>query len=239
MDRYSRARLTDRAGFGRTGIMFRIKICGLTTVDDALAAARAGADAVGLNFYAKSPRSIEHGQARRIVDALPPRVIKVGLFVNASQPDVCRTFDELGLDLVQLHGDEPPEFLARLGDRPVMRAFRVGKEGLQPVADYLDQCRRLDCLPRLTLIDSRVKGAYGGTGRVADWDLVGRYPSHDWHPPLVLAGGLTPDNVAQAIHAARPAAVDTASGVETSPGRKSDALVGRFVEAALEAFRRS
>jgi len=217
--------------------MFRIKICGITTVDDGLAAALAGADALGLNFYAKSPRHVEPDEARRIVEALPPGVVKVGLFVNASEPEVCRTFDELGLDLVQLHGDEPPEFLARLGGRPVMRAFRVGDEGLGPVAEYLDQCRRLDSLPRLTLVDARVEGAYGGTGRVADWTLVGRYPMHDWHPPLVLAGGLGPENVGEAIRAVRPAAVDTASGVESSPRRKDRARVTQFVEAAREAFR--
>ena len=217
--------------------MFRIKICGITTVDDALAAARAGADAIGLNFYRQSPRSVEPETARRIVEVLPPGVVKVGLFVNASHEQVCLTFDQLGLDLAQLHGDEPPEFLRRLGERPVMRAFRVGEEGLGPVADYLQQCRRLDRMPRRVLIDSRTKGRYGGTGRVADWSMVARYPLHDWHPPLVLAGGLTPDNVAEAIRVVRPAGVDTASGVKSAPGRKAEALVELFVRQAQHAFR--
>ncbi|HUT91566.1 MAG TPA: phosphoribosylanthranilate isomerase [Thermoguttaceae bacterium] len=217
--------------------MFRIKICGITTVDDALTAARAGADAVGLNFYPKSPRHLEPDEARRIVEALPPGVVKVGLFVNASPGDVCGTFDRLGLDLVQLHGDEPPDLLAGLGDRAVMRAFRVGREGLEPVAEYLRRCRGLGCLPRLVLLDSCVKGTYGGTGRVVDWRVAARYPSDDWHPPLVLAGGLTPDNVAEAIRAVRPAGVDTASGVESSPGRKDRALVERFVQSARQAFQ--
>jgi phosphoribosylanthranilate isomerase len=217
--------------------MFRIKICGITTVDDARVAASAGADAVGLNFYPKSPRWIDADQARRIVEALPDGVAKVGLFVNPPEADVCRTFDDLRLDLVQLHGDKPPEFLARLGDRPVVRAFRLGEAGLAPVVEYLDRCRRLDCLPRMVLLDSLVKGAYGGTGKVTDWTAAARYPVGDWHPPLVLAGGLTPDNVAEAIRAVRPAAVDTASGVESSPGRKAEAAVRQFVRRALDAFR--
>ena len=105
--------------------MFRIKICGITSVDDALLVARAGADAVGLNFYPRSPRYISLDTARKIVAALPKEIVKVGLFVNAPPADVCRTYSDLSLDLIQLHGDEPPEYLAQLGGRPVMRAFRV------------------------------------------------------------------------------------------------------------------
>jgi phosphoribosylanthranilate isomerase len=216
--------------------MFRIKICGITTVDEALMAARNGADALGLNFYPNSPRFVQPEQARGMVRSLPSEVVKVGLFVNASVRDVCQTFDELGLDLIQLHGDEPPEFLARLGGRPVMRAFRLGKIGLGQVAEYLGQCRELGCLPRMTLIDSYVKEAYGGTGVAADWTEAARYPILNWHPPLVLAGGLGPDNVGEAIRAVRPAGVDTASGVESSPGRKAEALVRQFVDVATEAF---
>lgn len=218
--------------------MFRIKICGITTVDDARMVARSGADALGLNFHPKSPRFVQPEQARGVVRSLPSQVAKVGLFVNASERDVCQTFDELGLDLIQLHGDEPPEFVARLGERPVMRAFRLGKVGLEQVAEYLGQCRELGCLPRMTLIDSYAKGTYGGTGVAADWTEAARYPILSWHPPLVLAGGLRPDNVGEAIRAVRPAAVDTASGVESSPGRKADALVRQFVDAATEAFSR-
>ena len=219
--------------------MFQIKICGITTADDALTVARAGADAIGLNFYPQSPRSVDLEAARRILEIVPAGVLKVGLFVNSSQEQVCRAFDQLRLDLVQLHGDEPPEFLCRLAERPVMRAFRVGPEGLGPVEDYLEQCRRLNRVPELVLIDSRTKGKYGGTGRVADWSTVACYPRHDWHPPLVLAGGLTPENVAEAIGAVQPAAVDTASGVESSPGRKDESLVVRFVREAREAFGRN
>ncbi len=166
-------------------------------------------------------------------------MIKVGLFVNATVDDACRTFDSLPLDLIQLHGDEPPEFLQRLGTRPAMRAFRVGTQGLEPVLAYLEACRQLGRLPRLTLIDAQVAGAYGGTGQVADWRAIEAY-GPDGHggslPPLVLAGGLTPGNVAEAIRTVRPAAVDTASGVESSPGKKDPKAIAEFVRAAHEAF---
>jgi len=217
--------------------MFRIKICGITTPDDARMVAAAGADAVGLNFYARSPRSIGLDTARQIIDALPSGVVRVGLFVNSGSEDVCRTFDRLGLNLIQLHGDEPPKYLAELSVRPVMRAFRLDEAGLEPVIAYLQQCRGLSCLPRLVLLDAHQKGIYGGTGRVADWATVALYAGERRLPPLVLAGGLTPDNVAQAIRTARPAAVDTASGVETNPGCKDPGLVGAFVRAAREALR--
>jgi len=216
--------------------MFRIKICGITNVEDALAAARAGADAVGLNFYPKSPRQIDLDTARQIVDGLPAGIIKVGVFVNATIEEVCRTFDQLGLDLIQIHGDEPPESLVQLGQRPVMRAFRLGPAGLGAAAEYLAACRRLQCLPRRTLIDAFVPGDYGGTGKTPDWAVLQGYPAEPWHPPLVLAGGLTPANVAEAIRAVRPVAVDTASGVEIGPGRKDHAQIAAFVAAARRAF---
>lgn len=216
--------------------MFRAKICGITSPDDAVTAARAGADAIGLNFYRPSPRFVEPDRAAEIVQAVPPGVVKVGLFVNASAQAIRHAFDRLGLDLAQLHGDEPPELLAEVGDRPVMRAFRVGPEGLRAVFEYLDECRRLKCMPRLVLVDAAVKGVYGGTGQVADWKALKQYPADGTMPPLVLAGGLTPDNVAEAVRTVRPAAVDTAGGVESTPGRKDPDLVRRFVAAALGAF---
>jgi len=217
--------------------MFRVKICGITSRDDARAVVKAGADAVGLNFYPKSPRYVTLEKARRIADVLPQELIKVGLFVNAAAEEVCRTFDRLDLDLIQLHGDEPPAFLAELGDRPVIRAFRVGPDGLQPVDEYLRRCRELERLPRLVLVDAYVKEAYGGTGSVADWDALRTIPPGETFPPMVLAGGLTPHNVAEAIRTVRPAAVDTASGVESSPGKKDPAAVEAFVQAARAAFK--
>jgi phosphoribosylanthranilate isomerase len=217
--------------------MFQTKICGITSVEDALAVAQAGADAIGLNFYARSPRYVTATGAADILKALPAGISKVGLFVDTPASDVCRLFDQLRLDLIQLHGDQPPEFLPQLGQRPVMRAFRVGPEGLRPVAAYLDRCRELGNAIAMTLIDSLVVGEYGGTGMVADWSVAQAYRAEAGAPPLVLAGGLTPENVAAAIRTVRPAAVDVASGVESQPGRKDPARVEAFIQAARRAFR--
>jgi phosphoribosylanthranilate isomerase len=172
--------------------MFRIKICGIMSVDDALVVARAGADAIGLNFYPRSPRYISFDAAREIIAALPKEIVKVGLFVNAPPAEVCRTYSDLSLDLIQLHGDEPPEYLAQLGNRPVMRAFRVKPGNLHAVTEYLARCRGLQAGPRLTLLDSLVPGEYGGTGKTLDWTVAREYVAQSGLPPLVLAGGLTP-----------------------------------------------
>jgi phosphoribosylanthranilate isomerase len=218
--------------------MFRIKICGITSVEDALIVARAGADAIGLNFYPRSRRYISFDAAKEIVAALPKEVVKVGLFVNTPPVEVCRVHSALSLDLIQLHGDEPPEYLAQLGDRPVMRAFRVQPGSLQPVIEYLALCRELRAAPKLILFDSLAPGEYGGTGKTADWTIVRQYAAQAGLPSLVLAGGLTPQNVAEAIAAVGPAAVDVASGVESSPGRKDSSAVEAFVRATRTAFAR-
>jgi phosphoribosylanthranilate isomerase len=216
--------------------MFRIKICGITTIEDAQAVVQAGADAIGLNFYSESPRVIDLDTARAIISHLPPEIVKVGLFVDSTLSEVCDTFDELGLDAIQLHGDEPATFLAKLGERPVIRAFRVAEGRLHRMTDYLAACHQLGSTPRMALADAQVPGVYGGTGSLADWKTLRAYPTQDWHPPLILAGGLTPQNVGDAISLVRPAAVDTASGVESSPRRKDAAKVGAFVRAASAAF---
>jgi phosphoribosylanthranilate isomerase len=216
--------------------MFQIKICGITNPHDALAVANAGADAVGLNFYPPSPRHVSHDVAKRIAAVIPAGIVKVGLFVNAPAADVCRLYDELHLDLIQLHGDEPPEYLAQLGSRPIMRVFRVAPGQLAPAIDYLARCRTLSVMPRMVLIDSLVAGEFGGTGKAADWSAAREYLAPPGLPPLVLAGGLTPANVAQAILAVHPAAVDVATGVESAPGHKDPAALNAFVRAAREAF---
>jgi phosphoribosylanthranilate isomerase len=253
--------------------MFRIKICGITEVEDARAVVAAGADAVGLNFYPKSPRYVTADAARAIAEVLPAGVVKVGLFVNAAAEEICRRFDELRLDLIQLHGDEPPEVLAELGGRPVIRAFRMGgtvpiygagghrNSGLSPsayeksptsdrsatdmdtlpgplrsIGDYLACCQRLGHLPALILVDAHVEGQYGGTGQLADWHVLKGYPTDGSLPRAILAGGLTAENVAEAIRTANPWGVDTASGVESSPGRKDPAAVEAFVRAARTAL---
>ena len=216
--------------------MFTIKICGITRPEDAHAAAAAGADAVGLNFYAKSPRVIGAERARAIIAALPPGIVKVGLFVNSPPEEICRLYDDLKLDLIQLHGDEPPEYLAQLNDRPIMKAFRAaGTEGLRTMLDYIAACRTLGCVPRLVLLDAPLNEGFGGSGRSADWTLAKRYYAIQGRP-LVLAGGLRPDNVAEAIRATSVRAVDTASGVESQPGIKDAAAIAAFVAAAKSAF---
>jgi phosphoribosylanthranilate isomerase len=217
--------------------MFHIKICGITRPEDALAAAAAGADAIGLNFYPRSARFVGTEQARRIAVAVPAGVVRVGVFVNAAADEILQTFDRTPLDLIQLHGDEPPEFLRLLGDRPIVRVFRVGTGGLAAAQEYLARCRVLGVVPRLVLADAAAGRAYGGTGELADWSALRGYPAADWHPPLILAGGLTPDNVADAIRAVRPAGVDTASGVEASPGQKDPELMKRFITAARSALK--
>lgn len=217
--------------------MFRVKVCGLTTVENAIAIADSGIDAIGLNFYPKSKRYVAPDIAAEIVDAIPESILPVGLFVNASRAEILETLQRVPLELVQLHGDETPDFLASLEiNVPVMRAFRMDEKGLAPIVDYLAACRTLECLPRMTLIDAFVQGAYGGTGHTADWRESAKYGGEPWHPPLVLAGGLKPDNVADAIRAVRPHGVDTAGGVEQSPGIKDVGLVRRFAEAAHRGF---
>ena len=215
--------------------MFTIKICGIARPEDARAAAAAGADAIGLNFYPQSPRAIDLDRARAIIAVLPAGMIKVGLFVNAPPAEMCRAYDALGLDLLQLHGDEPPELLAALGGRPVMKAFRPsGTDGLGVVLDYLETCRRLGCLPRLILFDAPLTSGFGGSGKLADWSLAKQYVETAHGPKLVLAGGLKPENIAEAIRATGAMAIDTASGVESAPGIKDPAAIKAFVFAARQ-----
>lgn len=217
--------------------MFRIKICGVTTIGDALTVAEAGADAIGLNFYPPSPRWVTPQQAQTIAEALRGRLLRVGVMVDPAEEEAVSLASEVGLDLVQLHGNELPALAARLSQRlPLIKAFRIGPAGLRPVLDYLDEFRRLGGLFQAVLFDAFQPGRLGGVGKTADWDAIRGYPSVDWHPPLVLAGGLNPDNVATAIRTLSPAGVDTASGVEASPGYKDPARVARFVAAARQAF---
>lgn len=216
--------------------LFRIKICGITSTGDALSAVEAGADAIGLNFYERSPRYIQPNLAREIADCLPANVAKVGVFVNMPAESVSAIADEVGLDYVQLHGDEPPELLTELGDRPVIRAFRCRDSDGRPVLDYLQQCQRLGVRPAAVLLDAYVAGQFGGTGAKLDWAAVNNLQESLKDIPVLLAGGLTADNVAAAIATARPHGVDVASGVEASPGKKDARLVERFVAEAKRAF---
>ncbi len=218
--------------------MFRIKICGVTSVEDALVVADAGGDAIGLNFYAGSPRVCSQACALQIVKQASARLLKVGVFVNASADEIRQTVTALGLDLVQLHGDEPPELLHQLRGIPIIRAFRPGTD-FAAVGEYLRRCHALTCMPRMVLVDGRAAGAYGGTGTTADWQAIDDGRGQLAGEPLILAGGLTHENVEAAIAAVHPWAVDVASGVEQSPGKKSAERVRAFVERAKAAFARS
>ncbi|SFM67337.1 phosphoribosylanthranilate isomerase [Halopseudomonas yangmingensis] len=198
--------------------MVRIKICGITRVEDALAAAEAGADAIGLVFYAPSPRAVDAQQAAAIVRALPPFVTSVGLFVNATEAEVRGVLAEVPLDLLQFHGDEPEEFCLRFS-RPYLKAIRM--------RDDLDLQAQAANWPSASgiLLDSYTPGVPGGTGETFDWQRIPQ--QHDWS--LVLAGGLRVDNVQTAIAECRPWAVDVSGGVEQAKGIKDVEKIKAFI----------
>jgi phosphoribosylanthranilate isomerase len=207
----------------------RVKICGITTLDDALAAVEAGADMLGFNFYPPSPRGIEPAVCAAMVAALRARgapATMVGVFVNMPPDRVAAIMDECGLDLAQLSGDEPPSDLVMLGER-AFKGIRPGNaaEALSIAVRYV-----LRRAPPVLLVDASAgAGQFGGTGQVGDWDAVAAVAAAH---PILLAGGLRPENVAVAIAAVQPWGVDVASGVESSPGRKDAAKMRDFVRAA-------
>lgn len=216
--------------------LFQIKTCGITSVKDGRFSSLAGADAIGLIFYDRSPRCIDLATAEQVVQAISNTVAKVGVFVNATAAEVDEIANRLDLDYVQLHGDEPPEYLGELSTRPVIRAFRCGDEGFTPISSYLEACRKLGRMPDAVLLDACQPGEYGGTGKAVDWSSVAQHREILDGAPLILAGGLTPFNVVEAIKTARPDAVDVASGVESAPGEKNLLLVRAFCSAAKKAF---
>lgn len=202
----------------------RIKICGITRAGDALTAAELGADAIGLVFYAKSPRYVDLVQAEKIAACLPPFVACVGLFVNPDEQEVRDVLKALHLDLLQFHGEEPPEFCRKFG-KPYIKAARVraGSDLVQYAALYHDA--------RGLLLDAYVEGMHGGTGHAFDWSLI---PT-DLPLPLILSGGLVPDNVQEGIRQVRPWAVDVSSGVEASKGIKDVAKMAAFIQGVSNA----
>lgn len=218
--------------------MFRIKVCGVTRVEDARAATGAGADAIGLNFYPLSKRRVPTDQVAAVSEAIGPGVSRVGVFVNASHDEIADATRVARLNAVQLHGDETPAFAAEIdASVRLIRAHRCDQAGLWPLAEWLRECERLGRRVDAVLVDAPGQdGVYGGTGERADWGLVARERELLGETPLVLAGGLTPENIAAAIDAVRPAGVDTASGVERDPGVKSLELMLSFAKAALSAF---
>lgn len=201
---------------------------------DALLAALAGADAIGLNFYHESPRCIDLETAEKISAVAQQRVQRVGLFVNAPAEEINRHHDTLKFDFIQLHGDEPPELLAELPEVPFLRAFRYGEGGIEPILEYLQACSRA---PTAVLIDAQKEGMFGGTGEALDWESLASVKEKLGEMKLVLAGGLTPFNVEEAVAAVRPAAVDCATGVESRPGNKDPLLVRAFVNTAKKALQ--
>ena len=195
--------------------------------------AQTGVDAIGLNFFEGSRRCVTVETAVAMARQLPPDALRVGVFVNASIDAIRQTQNRVGLDLIQLHGDEPAEFVDELSDMRVLRAFRC-QDDLTGIERYLDCCKTP---PEAVLIDAYDPHEYGGTGKTLNWEDVGRWSPSFGSLPIILAGGLTPQNVGRAIDLAGPAGVDVASGVEkNTPGRKDPILCQQFVAAAHSAF---
>jgi phosphoribosylanthranilate isomerase len=205
--------------------MVRIKICGITNLIDARLAADLGAHALGFIFYPKSPRAVRPEAAREIIENLPPFVMTVGVFVDEEAEAVRGIAETVGLDWVQLHGKESPYYCCEL-KRRVIKGFRIKDESsLSLLPEYQGAVQAF-------LLDTYKTGTAGGTGETFDWDLARKAGELG---PIVLAGGLTPANVGQAIHAAQPAAVDVASGVEALPGKKDPVKLRDFFKAIKES----
>jgi phosphoribosylanthranilate isomerase len=228
--------------------MFHVKVCGVTSADDARMVAAAGADAIGLNFVPGSPRCLDVATARRVADAVPDDVLVVGVFAGATPEEMRRVATEVGLDAIQLHGrltgdaSDPPSACAAVAPLPVIRAVRLGADGLAGARTWLAEAERLGATPVMAVVDAAVSatatpGVLGGTGETVDWSRL--ETAGGLGIPMALAGGLTPANVAEAIAAAEVQAVDTASGVESAPGRKDPEKVRQFCQAARAALARA
>jgi len=198
--------------------MTRTKICGITRMEDATAAVRSGADALGLVFYEKSPRHVTVPQAAQLAHTIPPFVTVVGLFVNPSADEVRNVLRQVPLDVLQFHGEEEPGFCAQFG-RPYLKAIRV-KDGVDLV-----QCAARYSGAQGLLLDAYIEGTHGGTGEAFDWALI----PHELPLPVILSGGLHAGNVAEAVRQVRPYAVDVSSGVEAAKGIKDPAKVAAFI----------
>ncbi|HSA62468.1 MAG TPA: phosphoribosylanthranilate isomerase [Nitrospiraceae bacterium] len=203
--------------------MVKVKICGITNAEDAEIAVGAGADALGFIMYRKSPRFVEPATARTIIAALPPFVLPIGVFVNESADRVRTLMDECGFTLAQLHGDESASYCENL-KRPALKALRLkDRATFLALAEFQGRAQ-----VRGFVIDAFSDQAYGGTGQTVDWTLAAEAARS---APILLAGGLTPSNVAAAIRQVRPYGVDVSTGVEESPGKKDPARVKAFIEA--------
>ena len=198
----------------------KVKVCGMTSLKDALVAVEEGADAVGFIFYKKSPRSVTMKIVREIVLELPPFVDTVGVFVDESAVQINKIADYCNLDIIQLHGDESPTFCKRIR-RKVIKAFRIND---------IQSVKKISCFQVSGfLLDTFSENLHGGTGKVFDWNLV--LPAKKFGP-VIMAGGLTPNNVQQAVRQVRPYGVDVCSGVESEPGIKDHKKVRAFLKNA-------
>ena len=202
----------------------RVKICGITNLGDALAAADLGADAVGFILYPGGPRSVEPRVVKNIIRQLPPFVTTVGVFANQEENEIRRRVEDCGIETIQLQGDEPPDLCIRLGYR-VIKAIRI--------QDRSSLNRMVPYHVRAFVLDSYREGQFGGTGRTFDWELAIEAKKFG---KIILAGGLTPLNVGQAIHLVRPYGVDVSSGVEEKVGKKDHAKLKQFIETAKTAL---
>lgn len=204
--------------------MTKIKICGITNIEDALTAAELGADALGFIFYRGSRRYIDPEEARRIIKKLPPFVSTVGVFVNQSLDEISSIKLNTGIDIIQLHGDESPEFCMMIPHK-LIRAIRIkAKIDRDEVELYPVQA---------ILFDTHSEDNYGGTGRSFNWDILRNL---DISKKIILSGGLTPENVCQALEVAKPYGVDVSSGVEHSPGKKNHTKLRKFIEAVRNGY---
>jgi phosphoribosylanthranilate isomerase len=211
----------------------RVKVCGLTSVDEARACAALGVDWIGLNFHPPSPRYVDPRRASEIAAALPPEVSAVGVFVNRPPDEISDVAERVGLALVQLHGDEPPEHLRSLLHLRVVKAFRLDcGSAWERVSAYIACTHSIGAKLEAVLIDAYIPGIPGGTGQLVADDVFRHVPPL---PPLILSGGLTPENVARRAAQVMPWMVDVASGVESAPGRKDLSKVAEFIAAARGA----
>jgi phosphoribosylanthranilate isomerase len=201
----------------------KVKICGITSVADGFAAAEAGADILGFVFCEQSCRNLSVAQAAAIISELPPFTIKAGVFVDAPEDLVVRAVGQCGLNLLQFHGEEPPDYCTQFGIMS-MKAFRIrDAESLKRMPEYLTEA---------WLLDAYASGKAGGTGEIFNWDLA--VEAKQFGRPIFLAGGLTPENVAEAVARVQPFGVDVSSGVEAGPGRKDHRKVAAFIRAAKD-----
>ena len=202
----------------------KVKICGITNATDARVAVSTGADALGFIFYAHSPRFVEPNVAKHIISELPPFVLPIGVFVNESLSLVREIMEKCGLALAQLHGDETPAYCEAL-ERPVLRGIRLrDRDSFLAMAEYKGRAG-----VRGFVVDAYSDSVYGGTGKTTDWNLASEAAKA---APILLAGGLLPENVREAIQKVKPYGVDVSSGVESSPGKKDPAKVQAFIQAA-------